>query len=381
MDLTLSRCRLPVEAMKSAHCTFLTLALGLLVSITPAAMRAADVGGLPVQVSANDTHLRFIGRFDHRDPAGPRCEWSGSELEVRFQGTALNVCLKEKGEDLYQVVVDGVPTTQLVTNEHQTVYRVVEGLADSPHVVGLFKRTEPLVGSTQFLGLQLPAGAKLLPPPPAPTRRIEFIGDSITCGYGNEGKDQSQHFSPQTENNYLAYGAVAARELNAEYVCVAWSGRTMWPTFTIPEIYDRTLPDDPTSRWDFGQWKPDVVLINLGTNDFREKVPDQAKWTAAYRAFLKRVRTNYPRAQIYCAIGPMMSDSYPVGMHALSTLRTFVTEMLAAEHKDGHLQEHFFEFAQQRQEDGLGADWHPSVKTDRIMADKLCAALRSDQGW
>lgn len=353
---------------------------GFLLSFVPATI-AAGTEALPVSVSITDSHVRLIGRFDHRDPAGPRCAWSGSALEVRFRGSALNVLLKEKGEDLYQVIVDGVPTTQLVTNEHQTLYRVVEGLSDAPHVVELFKRTEPLVGSTQFLGLQLPAGAALLPPPAAPTRRIELIGDSITCGYGNEGKDQNQHFSPLTENNYLAYGAVAAREMHAEYVCIAWSGRTMWPTFTIPEIYDRTLPDDPTSRWDFSQWQPDVVLINLGTNDFRQHVPDQAKWTAAYRAFLKHVRTNYPKAQIYCAIGPMMSDSYPVGMHALSTLRTFITEMLAAEHKDGHAQEHFIEFAQQKEQDGLGADWHPSVKTDHIMAAKLCAALRSDLGW
>ncbi len=372
---------IPLKTMNAPQRLLASFLIGLVVSFAPMTAVAAEVGVLPVAVSINDSHLRFVGRFDHRDPAGPRCAWSGSALVVHFQGTAFNVCIREKGEDLYQVIVDGVPTTQLVTNEHQSVYRVVEGLSDAPHVVELFKRTEPLVGSTQFLGLQLSAGATLLPPPPAPTRRIELIGDSITCGYGDEGKDQTQHFSPLTENNYLAYGAVAARALNAEYVCVAWSGRTMWPTFTIPEIYDRTLPDDPTSRWDFGQWKPDVVLIDLGTNDFREKVPDQAKWTAAYRAFLKHVRTNYPKAQIYCAIGPMMTDSYPVGMHALSTIRTFITEMLAAEHKAGHAQEHFIEFAQQNAQDGLGADWHPSVKTHQIMADKLCAELRKEMGW
>ncbi len=72
-----------------------------------------------------------------------------------------------------------------------------------------------------------------------------MIGDSISCGYGNEGKSQNEHFSPDTENARDAYGAIAARRLGADYACVAWSGRKMWPDNTVPEIYDRALPQDP----------------------------------------------------------------------------------------------------------------------------------------
>ena len=100
---------------------------------------------------------------------------------------------------------------------------------------------------------------------------------------------------------------------------VAWSGRKMWPDNNIPAIYDRALPTDPTSRWDFARWTPDSVLINLATNDFGAGVPDADQWTAAYAAFVRRVRTNYPKATIYLSSGPMMSDDYPAGRKSRST--------------------------------------------------------------
>src|SRR6185295_687477 len=120
--------------------------------------------------------------------------------------------------------VDGQPASVIVADPAKTVYAAATGLPDKEHTLELFKRTEPLVGTTQFLGLQIPKG-KLLPLPARAKRRIEIVGDSISCGYGNESANQNEHFEPKTENNYLAYGAVAARAVGAEYVSVAWSGK------------------------------------------------------------------------------------------------------------------------------------------------------------
>ena len=110
------------------------------------------------------------------------------------------------------------------------LYRVVSGLTAGEHTVRLVKATEPMIGVTQIQGFQLSAGGQLLPQP-APRRRLEVIGDSISCGYGNEGANQNEHFTPKTENAYFTYGADAARSLGADYVCLAWSGRKMWPGF------------------------------------------------------------------------------------------------------------------------------------------------------
>ncbi len=66
------------------------------------------------------------------------------------------------------------------------------------------KRTEAEQGRTTLYGVE--ADGALLDLPPAPSRLIEFIGDSHTCGYGTEGKTVSEPFTPETENCDLAWG-------------------------------------------------------------------------------------------------------------------------------------------------------------------------------
>jgi len=338
----------------------------------------AATAPLPVQIPATDPRIRYIGRFDLRDPAGPRCQWPGSAVELRFQGTDLNARLKELGNDRYQIVVDGHVTQTLTPDNGEGLYRLASGLAPGPHTIEVFKRTEAFVGTTQFEAFQLAKAGRLLALPPRPTRRMEVIGDSISCGYGDAGKDQNEHFSPATENAYLSYGAVAARRLGAEYACIAWSGRKMWPDYTIPEIYDRTLPLDPSSRWDFKNWVPDVVVINLATNDFNKGAPDQAKWTGAYEAFIAHLRQVYPKAEIYCASGSMMSDAWPPGQKALSTLQSYLAQIVDDRRKAGDAHVQTIAFApQDAAKNGLGADYHPSVKTHQVMAQTLADTLQA----
>src|SRR5205807_2650882 len=108
-------------------------------------------------------------------------------------------------------------------------YEAATGLPNGEHTLELFKRSESFVFNIQLLGIQLEAGKKLLPPEPAAKRRIELIGDSITCGYGNECANEKEHFSLATENNYLAYGPLAARAVKADCVQIAWSGKKLAP--------------------------------------------------------------------------------------------------------------------------------------------------------
>ena len=217
--------------------------------------------------------------------------------------------------------------------------------------------------------------------PVKPVRRIEVIGDSISCGYGNEGKSKEEHFSAATENAYLTYGAIAARALNADYVCVAWSGKKMWPDNTIAALYDQTLPGDKTSTWNFSKSIADAVLINLGTNDFGDVNPDEAAWTTAYKAFITRIRKHYPRAMIYFASGPMMNDSWPPKQKALTTLSRYLTSMIEELKKAGDKRLRFIAFQGQNETNGIGSDWHPSVRTHQLMAEKWVKELKNDLGW
>lgn len=189
------------------------------VALTPDAPHApvvdAEAAPLPNAVSPADPRVRYVGRFDTTDPAGPRCAWSASSVMLKFQGTGLNVKLGDGSSNAYQVVVDGKPAAVLTPKGGTHVYSVYRGTG-GPHTVSLVKRTEALFGTTPFLGFQLARGGSLLPLPARPRRRLEVIGDSISCGYGNEARDQTEHFSAATENAYLTYGAIAARTLGAE---------------------------------------------------------------------------------------------------------------------------------------------------------------------
>jgi len=345
------------------------------------ALQAGPADPLPVSVGPRDPAIRLIGRFDDRDPAGPRVAWAGSTIAVKFSGTALNVLLKSTGGDRFQVVLDGAPASVLVLTKDAAVHPVASGLPATEHTVELFKRTEPLVGTTQLLGFQLEKGGKLLPNPSKAERRIEFVGDSITCGYGNEAPNQNEHFTSDTENNYQAYGAMAARDLKAEYVAVAWSGKWLFGPNAIPLLYDLALPADAQSRWDFKRWVPQVVVVNLGTNDFGPKNPEEQEWQDAYRGFIKRLRENYPQCHVFCAVGSMMSDGYPPGRKALSTIRQYTNGLVEELRKAGDRKVHYVEFEPQDMKNGIGADWHPSVKTHRLMADRLTAAIKRDLGW
>ena len=337
---------------------------------------AADATALPVTISASDRHIRYVGRFDTTIPSGPRCEWSASSMDVRFQSNALNVMLNDtQGNNEYEVVVDGEPSAVLDVKAGLHAYNVFSANQAGIHTLSLVRRTEAFFGPTQFLGFQLPRGGKLDNLPKPNGHRIEVIGDSISCGFGNEGKDQNDPFTAQTENAYETYGAITARTFDAQYTCIAWSGRLMWPTNTVPEIYDRSIPTEDNSTWDFSRWKPDVVVINLGTNDFRPGIPDQKGWTGGYEAFLARVRKNYPKAIIYCATSPMLYGK------DWNTEKGYLTQIVADETAEGDQRIRLLDVPTQDPANGLGAQWHPNVKTHKLMASQLIAVIASDLKW
>ncbi len=342
--------------------------LGILLA---SAVCAPPIMSAPVP--AADPRIVYVGRFDFRN--GATCQWSASEVRLKVKGTTLIASIVEKGEDRWQVVIDGRAAEVVVPTAGRAGYTVNLG-ANAIHDVQLVKRTEAFVGTTTFQNFAVPGGAILKAAPAK--RHLEFVGDSITCGYGNEGAAKEEHFKPETENAYLSYASIAARQLNADVTILAWSGRKMWPDNTVPEIYDLTLPALPEPKWDFHGPVPDAVVINLATNDFGKENPDEAKWTGAYAAFIRRVWSHYPRAQIYVAMGSMMSDGWPPEHRALSTLRSYLAH-LVTQVSDARV--HQIEFDVQQESDGIGADWHPNLRTHAKMAARLTAAIRRDLHW
>lgn len=348
---------------------------------------------VPIQVSPHAPELRFGGRVDRGDSRGPRLSWGGTSLTVRFTGTSLGLRLldmPEAGEhtpNRFRISVDGAPFRDLYAGEGPMLYRVAEGLPEGEHVLRLEKETESVVGETQFLGLELDPGARLLPAPPEPPRRLEFIGDSGLTGFGIEGKSEACTFSAETQRNSLTWPALTARALGAEAAFIAFTGKGVAvnyaddPTPTLPQLYERTLPHREDSRWDFSTWLPDAVVIQLGANDFWQEHPGEERFRDAYHALVDGIRGHYPSAHIVCVLGSGISDSYPKDLEARSHARALISGVVESLRQAGDSRVHFAEVPPRHEDEGFGCMWHPSRKTHQRTAEQMTPLLRGLLGW
>ena len=337
-------------------------------------------GGLGGQSSTDETPgtvqggVRLVGRMDVLDPAGPRFAWSGTGVVAEFSGTSVTIRLDDSGLNQFTVLIDGALAPKLVALAGPNDYPLAADLAQGTHRIEVYRRSEAPFGPTQFLGFDFGAGGELLPPPPV-TRRIEIIGDSVSTGYGNEGVLPCT-FTPETQNHYLTYGAIAARAVGAELSTVAWSGKGVVFNYDtdvvepMPALYARTLPQDPESTYDFSI-VPDVVVINLGTNDFStEGDPTTEQFAEAYAGLLARVRDEYPDAFILGTVGPLLNGT------DLSAARAAIAAGVAAFEANGGSNARAWEMNVPNAAPP-GCDYHPNLETHQAMADALIPELEA----
>ena len=357
-------------------------------NLAPAEDAPAAAAAQPVKVDADDPNIQYIGRFDFSDPKKPECSWSGSTIRARFRGASIAVFIEDHppnwrddtGEafrNRFEILIDGKPVKTLIAQPFMGPYQVARRLSDDVHTVTIFKRTQAIVGSCSFGGFQLPPGGELLDPPPRSARRIEFIGDSITAGQ-DLMKMGTGAFCLAAENNYLAYAAVTARNLGAEAVCLAYSGNGVHCNSsggkqgTMPALYSRTILQDPKSKWDFTSWKPDVVVIHLGTNDCAASGmgacrDDLSEFVDSYVAFIGQVRKHYGDVRVFCAIGP---SYWPGGLP-----KRFVSRVVKTMNDKGDGKVYYVQF------DDAGRDLHPNAANHKKMAGTLTRAIRAETGW
>jgi lysophospholipase L1-like esterase len=321
--------------------------------------------------------VHLVGRFEVSDPAGPRYSFAGSRVVTRFVGAELRVRLVEPGPVLYSVRVDGHEQPVLKTQPGSRVYTLATGLAAGAHDLVLTRRTEAFVGISQIAGFD---GATVEATPAPYHRFIEIVGDPISNGYGVLGDSPACGFSVDTESEPDAYGALAAETLHAGHATIAYSGKGIFENYggadepLMDEVYERTFGDQAGTPWAGSGYRPDVVVVNLGTNDFWRGDPGEG-FSAAYDAFLRSLRRRHAEAWIVVVLSPMLSDP------ARGQARTRVVALVDAAKARGDRRMDFLEFDEQRAEDGLGCDYHPGRVTQQKMAAQLVAKLRALTGW
>lgn len=335
-------------------------------------------------IGAAHAHYLYTGRVDFSDKQAPRLSWPGTSIKANFTGTYLAVVLDDElGKNYFNIIVDGETRHPFVLEAKQGEhsYWISSTLGEGEHSLEIYKRTEGEEGSTAFKGLVLAKGAGLLLPPERPKRRMEIYGDSISSGMGNEGADNGADHLLSEKNHYWAYGAITARNLNAELHTISQSGigiMISWFPFIMPQFYDQlSAVGNNDSRWNFSQWTPDVVVINLFQNDSwlidREKklqpIPDDEQRIQAYIDFVRSIRAQYPKAEIICALGSMdatANDKWP------DYIKTAVARM-RKDNKDEKLDTIFFDFT--------GYGQHPRIAQHKANAEKLTAFIREKMRW
>lgn len=299
--------------------------------------------------------------------------WPGVYFEGAFRGTGVGIVLNDAAAD-YDVQIDGVTAATLVTPGRTTHW--INGLRDRAHTVRVVKRNDSTWETSEFGGLVAAPGGAVLSRPGARHRQIEFIGDSNTVGYGNlsTSRDCTWDQIRRSTNADVSYGALAARKLNADYQLNAISGLGMVrnynggsPDVTYRTFYDRALLNTPGDVWQNpGTWRPQLVVVNLGTNDFSTAVNPGEPWTpdtlaAAYRTaygeFLQKLRARYGAATTFVAVGHGQFADH-------------VQQVVRARADAGDNKVRYWYL------DGSGLDfsgchWHYSAHDDRLIADRL----------
>ena len=322
-----------------------------------------------MRFGGGDLPVRPVGRF-LRGSDGFRWGWPGTGFDLAFRGRSAEFDLSGS-RAWVDVSVDGRPPRAI--DASATGGRLLlDGLPDGSHVLRLRKRTEALVGDLRLVAVELDGEAMEVPPPPA--AKLEFYGDSITCGYGCLDPDPDAGFRPETESFPLSWAARTADILGAEVHAQAISGIGAvrnWPGVVgepLPRRWRRAHPDH-TAEWDLGSWVPAAVVVNLGTNDFGTApfLPDES-FLDGYAAFLEEIRRFRPGCPVISVDGPLLAPDHP-----LPGTRDHVRRLLdRAAERAGSLR---FSLSPCDPLDGFGADHHPSAVQHGRNAREFAAFL------
>lgn len=346
----------------------------------------------------NDERVFIQGRVLEIVKGSVDFAYPGVSFEIKVRAKKVSATLEDVSSNnhnnYFNVVVDGKVVKTLQMSKEKKTYLLVDDLDESVnHTVKLFKRTEALVGTTRFYGFELEE-VKAVEIVKKPSKKLLVIGDSFSCGYGNgveltESDNLNTGFHAENEDNYNAYGAISARKLDFQYQCVAYSGRGMYRNFdlsttgTVPELFSHVFPDNEHGGdANLKSYLPDVIVINLGTNDFfgesRNPVEevDSAAFVGTYIAFLNSLEKTYPKANFICIAGGMMSDNWPTGRYTLTKIKTYINEVIAVSNsKTQSTKFHFLEFPNHNTI--FGEDWHPTVKWHLTYSDLLTKKIES----
>ena len=345
-------------------------------------------------VQGSSPVVTYVGRVDSSSE-GPRLWTAGAYFTFAYDGAGCQVVIEDQqtwgnGYNYLEFVVDDLPTTRVRTYGKRTAFaignatdatsgnlnpdtvvHIFPDLIRGKHHVQVVRDTETGMGFTKLVSISTDGSVDKWTPDC--NLRLEFIGNSITCGAEaycdevpyKEGAWYDRHRA------YFAYGPRTARNLNAQWSLTSVSGIGLIHsccdmTITMPQVYDKVALAGDSVSYDFS-YVPDVVCVCLGQND---GIQDSASFCDAYVAFVKdKIVASYPVAPRIVLLSSPMADP---------ELRQWMSSVLPAVEKrlsdNGVKQVSHFLYS--RSWNNGGGD-HPDWLEHEQIADELTAYLKS----
>lgn len=318
-------------------------------------------------VEANSFDEKYINIFgrNYMVEDGLKLDQTANAIEVGIIGTSLSVNLTSKGIGYIRVFVDGEETARIEHTYGTGTYTVAQGLTDGYHVIRIVKDTEMQHCEWTVHAFEAEKFASV---PEKSDLKIEFIGDSLSAGYGNLGS-RGEAWSVKNSSATEAYPYKTAALLGADYSVVAWSGICtkvyMWSDINMSMLYGW---DSYSNReaYSFDD-EPDVIVINLGTNEANyiydgHKEYDSERMFEDYFEFLNSVRSKNPNAYIICLYG--VAGEHPAIKEGIE---------MAVALMDDKVVFNPFEFIP----NGSGAVGHPTAAANTPWAEELAKYIQS----
>jgi lysophospholipase L1-like esterase len=325
------------------------------------------------------SHLHPFGRYAWNDKKDLELISSAVNFGFRFSGKECELfayLTDTTAHNYLQYELDGVYQKRIKIPGNERKPFVISAGAEGEHEAWIYKATEAQTGP---VFIEKITGNDLRPLKRANAPLIEFIGNSITCGAAADpseipcgtGSYHDQH------NAYYAYGPRVARALGANFILSSVSGIGIYRNWnsdgpTMPQVYEKAdFQDNSKRHWSFASYKPDVVSIALGTNDFsngdgkHQRLPfDSAIFVSTYVKFVQMVKSKYPVARIALLSSPMINGERRITLqNCLTAVKANVDALYPG---DKAVALYFFKPMQAR-----GCGGHPNVEDHAILAEEL----------
>ena len=354
------------------------------------------------KISITEENMKLIGRSllveDVRwvalSGAGVAFGFQGKQLTITIQGS--NNAVTPNNDTCYArfaIELNGDRIIDDIMDTAQKTYQIIVAEEVQTSEIRIIKLSESAMSAIGIAPLEVDKEA-VIKPIAAKARKIEFIGDSITCGYGTDDFDLTHSFSTQTEDVTKAYAYKTAQLLDADYSMFSCSGYGIISGYTadpeirgaeelIPPYYESQCfcRDDFGSAgrpadipWSFDQYQPQVIVINLGTNDdsfCQDTEWKREEYRQKYVEFLNVVRKHNPQAEIFCVLGLMGDRLYDKVCLA--------REDYVEQTKDACI--HTIHIPDQRTIGGNVIDYHPTPQAHTMASEVVAAAIKKQMGW